>query len=99
MTCNFSAFTIDNPTGTNQYTQAGYITCGQGGMLWQREKITIKNNGPGDFYIGPVSGKSSLDVINVRENYNYTFQNMYSPNIYYLSTSQYSKPNFNIQIE
>lgn len=98
-TCNFIAYSPGTNTDTNDdsYTQCGYISCSGGGSAWKPNIITIFNKGPGDFYIGPIQGKTDLDKIQAGNYYKYPFNNI-SPNIYYVSDSTNTTPNLTISV-
>ena len=82
----------------SNYTQTGYVACTGGGSAWKPTAITIFNQGPGDFYIGPVQGQADPQLISAGQYYNYTFIGSVEPNIYYVPGSTTTEPNLTISI-
>lgn len=94
-TCVFITFSQGtNPQGLNQ---AGYIACNGGGNLWRPNRVKIVNNGPGDFYLGPLTGFTQPQKLAVGNSIIADLSSIL-PNVYYDSTSQYTSPNFSISI-
>jgi len=86
-----------SPAGQNSgYVQTGYVSCSGGGSAWKPTKLNIFNQGPGDFYIGPISGQSDPGKIPAGQYYTYSILTGTEPNIYYAAGSQYTTPNFSI---
>lgn len=96
-TCVFVSYS-PSTSGNSSYTQTGYISCSGGGSSWRPTKLNILNQGPGDFYIGPISGQSVPQEILSGKYYNYDMNAGIEPNIYYSSGSQYTTPNFTITV-
>lgn len=93
--CTFITFSQGaNPQGLSQ---AGYIACNGGGNLWRPTSIKITNNGPGDFYLGPLTGFTEPQKLTVGSSIVADLSNIL-PNVYYDSTSQYTSPNFSIAV-
>lgn len=55
--CKYNA--IKNIRG-DKYTQVGYISCENGGPLWNKQ-ITITNNGDNTVYVGLDDNKQEID--------------------------------------
>lgn len=102
-TCTFIAYDPNNPSNSSNRSvqspdglvQVGYINCYGGGALWKPSNITIYNNGPGDFYLGPIPGASSPTLIAALSSLTISQGNV-DVNVFMDSTSQYSTPNFSI---
>ena len=90
--CYFTAFSpTSKATDTpSTYTQVGYITCSSGGSLWKPSKLTVFNQGPGTFYLGPIDGSTSLQEIDAGSTFVFSVSSVY-PNVY--STSTTNTPN------
>uniref|UniRef100_A0A6C0EK89 Uncharacterized protein n=1 Tax=viral metagenome TaxID=1070528 RepID=A0A6C0EK89_9ZZZZ len=101
-TCNFVPFTpnsslrLRQSIGDSDMVQAGYITCSGGGPLWQHNKITILNKGPGTFYIGPVPDSNLPQELDSGDSMVMDMGTQ-SPNVYYKTGSKYIIPNLSIK--
>ena len=94
--CSFVSYSPSRLGDSSSYVQTGYISCSGGGSAWQPKQVNIFNQGPGDFYIGPISGQTDPQQIRSGQYYQYTFVNGTEPNVYYATGSQYTTPNFTI---
>jgi len=97
--CGFVPFvpTKSGRVSATNYAQAGYIKCDGGGGLWKPGIISIKNNGPGTFYIGPLPGSSTLNEMNPGDTVSYDFsQESVVPNVFYILGSAYTSPNLSL---
>ena len=99
-TCGFISYSPSTTASIkdDNYTQTGYISCSGGGSAWSPSKITIFNQGPGDFYIGPIQGQQDPQEISAGQSYTYIFIGSTDPNIYYTTGSQTTTPTFTITV-
>jgi hypothetical protein len=99
-TCVFVSYSPSTKSmlGDDSYIQSGYISCSGGGSAWQPKTLTIFNQGPGDFYIGPIEGKSDPQEMPSGQYNIYTMINGTEPNVYYAVGSQNTTPNFTITV-
>jgi len=97
--CTFVSYSpASKMTATDSYTQTGYISCSGGGSAWTAGKITIFNQGPGDFYIGPITGQSDPHEIQAGKTYTYNMVGNTDPNIYYVTGTTPTTPTFTITV-
>ena len=98
-TCQFVPFSPNSTSlrDDTQYLQTGYISCSGGGALWSPGKLTVLNNGPGTFYLGPIEGQANLVELDSGDTLTFT-KGGTDPSVYYDSTSDQKTPNFSITI-
>ena len=97
-TCSFVSFSPTSEltrASDDNYVQSGYISCTTS-ALWKPSSLTIFNQGPGEFFIGPIQGQSTPQDLPVGAVSKYNISNGVLPNIYYVSGSQYTLPTLTI---